>query len=106
MTGAAPAASASTIGTAKVKVSGKLETVVVDSSGVTLYTLSGETARHLECTTSKCLVLCRVATLRSLFDGQADKGERHLGHAVEAAPGQEQVLPGDAPRRLPLSLHR
>jgi len=55
MAGAALAAS-TTIGTSKVTVHSKVETVVVDSSGVTLYTLSGETARHLKCVTSQCFV--------------------------------------------------
>jgi predicted lipoprotein with Yx(FWY)xxD motif len=52
--GIAVAASA-TLATGKATVKGKSETVVVDSRGATLYTLSGETAHHLKCTSSMCL---------------------------------------------------
>ena len=53
MTGIAVAAS-TTVGTGKVKVNGKSRTVVVDSGGVTLYTLSGERVGNLKCVTSTC----------------------------------------------------
>ena len=53
MAGVAVAAS-TTVGTGSVKIGGKSSTVVVDSSGVTLYTLSGESVGHLKCVTSKC----------------------------------------------------
>jgi predicted lipoprotein with Yx(FWY)xxD motif len=48
------AAVSATLGTGKATVKGKSETVVVDSRGATLYTLSGETAHHLKCTSSMC----------------------------------------------------
>jgi predicted lipoprotein with Yx(FWY)xxD motif len=48
-------AASSTLATGKATVKGKSETVVVDSRGATLYTLSGETAHHLECTSTMCL---------------------------------------------------
>ena len=51
--GIAVAASA-TLATGKATVKGKSETVVVDATGATLYTLSGETAHHLKCTSSMC----------------------------------------------------
>ncbi len=41
--------------TAKVKISGKQQTIVVDNRGVTVYELGGESAGHLECLTSACL---------------------------------------------------
>jgi len=47
-------AASATLGTGKVKISGKSRTVVVDSGGVTLYTLSGENARHLKCVSNAC----------------------------------------------------
>jgi predicted lipoprotein with Yx(FWY)xxD motif len=53
--GIAVAASA-TLGTGKATVTGKSETVVVDSSGATLYMLSGETAHQLKCTSSMCFM--------------------------------------------------
>ena len=48
-------AASTTLGTGKVTIKGTSKTVVVDSGGATLYTLSGETARHLKCTSSACL---------------------------------------------------
>jgi predicted lipoprotein with Yx(FWY)xxD motif len=56
MTGIAVAAG-TTLGTGTAKVSGKSKKVVVDSRGVTLYTLSGESVghvTHLKCVTSSC----------------------------------------------------
>ncbi|MDQ6732033.1 MAG: hypothetical protein M3022_17540 [Actinomycetota bacterium] len=49
--GMALARSAPSLGLAKnVIVAGKAESVVATSRGLTVYTLSGETARHLKCT--------------------------------------------------------
>ena len=56
MTGIAVAAG-TTLGTGTAQVSGKSKTVVVDSRGVTLYTLSGETVgrvTHLKCVNNGC----------------------------------------------------
>jgi predicted lipoprotein with Yx(FWY)xxD motif len=53
MTGIAVAAG-TTLGTGTAKVSRKSKKVVVDSQGVTLYTLSGEGVGHLKCVTSSC----------------------------------------------------
>jgi predicted lipoprotein with Yx(FWY)xxD motif len=53
MAGIAVAAS-TTLGAGKVTIKGTPKTVVVDSRGATLYTLSGETARNLKCVSSKC----------------------------------------------------
>jgi predicted lipoprotein with Yx(FWY)xxD motif len=55
MTAVAVAAGSTTLATGKASVKGKTKTVVVDSSGVTLYTLSGESAGHLKCVSSACL---------------------------------------------------
>ena len=41
--------------TAKLKVGGKQQTIVVDNRGVTVYELGGESAGNLECETSACL---------------------------------------------------
>jgi predicted lipoprotein with Yx(FWY)xxD motif len=47
-------AASTTIGVKNVKVGGKSEPIAVNSKGVTVYTLSGESPKHLECTTRKC----------------------------------------------------
>jgi predicted lipoprotein with Yx(FWY)xxD motif len=47
-------AASTTIGVKTVKVGGKSEPVAVNSKGVTVYTLSGESVKHLECTTKQC----------------------------------------------------
>ena len=45
-----------TLATGKASVNGKSKTVVVNSSGVTLYTLSGESVgKRLKCVSSSCL---------------------------------------------------
>lgn len=41
--------------TAKVKISGKQQNIVVDNRGVTVYELGGESAGKLICETSACL---------------------------------------------------
>jgi predicted lipoprotein with Yx(FWY)xxD motif len=48
-------AASTTLAAGKVKVQGKSRTVVVDSGGVTLYTLSGESVGHLKCVSVTCL---------------------------------------------------
>jgi predicted lipoprotein with Yx(FWY)xxD motif len=57
ITAVAVAAGSTTLATGKAKVKTKTKTVVVDSSGVTLYTLSGESVSsvsHLKCVSSMC----------------------------------------------------
>jgi predicted lipoprotein with Yx(FWY)xxD motif len=53
LVGAALAASY-TVGSGRAKVKGRTEIVAVNAKGATLYTLSGETRRHLKCTSSFC----------------------------------------------------
>jgi predicted lipoprotein with Yx(FWY)xxD motif len=55
MSAVAAAAVTATLATGNAAVNGKTKTVVVDSHGLTLYTLSGETAQHLKCTSAACL---------------------------------------------------
>ncbi len=55
MTAVAMAAAGTTLATGHASVKGKTKTVVVNSHGVTLYTLSGETTHHLKCVSSACL---------------------------------------------------
>jgi predicted lipoprotein with Yx(FWY)xxD motif len=43
----------------------KREAIVVNSSGVALYTLSGETTRHLKCTSAACLAFWPPVKVRS-----------------------------------------
>jgi predicted lipoprotein with Yx(FWY)xxD motif len=47
-------AASTTIGVKTVKVGSKSEPIAVNSKGVAVYTLSGESPKHLECTTRKC----------------------------------------------------
>jgi predicted lipoprotein with Yx(FWY)xxD motif len=42
-------AASTTIGVKTVKVGGKSEPIAVNSKGVTVYTLSGDSAKHMEC---------------------------------------------------------
>ena len=42
-------AASTTIGVKNVKVGGKSEPIAVNSKGVTVYTLSGDTTKHMEC---------------------------------------------------------
>ncbi len=60
-----------TIGVKNVKVGGKSEPIAVNSKGVTVYTLSGESPKHLECTSQ--------AVLRGLAAGDRQ------GQAVDAS---------------------
>jgi predicted lipoprotein with Yx(FWY)xxD motif len=55
MSAVAAAAVTTTLATGKAVVKGTTKTVVVDSHGLTLYTLSGESASHLKCTSAPCL---------------------------------------------------
>jgi predicted lipoprotein with Yx(FWY)xxD motif len=48
------ASSAPLVQTGKAKVKGQQKTVVVDSRGMTLYTLSGERVGNLKCLTQTC----------------------------------------------------
>ena len=51
------ASSAPLVQTGKAKVKGRTRTVVVDSRGMTLYTLSGERVGNLKCLTSTCFAI-------------------------------------------------
>lgn len=57
LTGIASAKSPTTLGIAKnVPVKNRMDSVVVNAHGITVYTLSGETTHHLKCTTANtCL---------------------------------------------------
>jgi predicted lipoprotein with Yx(FWY)xxD motif len=57
-------AASTTIGVKNVKVGGKSEPIAVNSKGVTVYTLSGESPKHLECTTSKCFTAWPPVTVK------------------------------------------
>ena len=48
-------AKSATVGAGTAKVKGHMETVAVNSKGVTVYELSPETTKHLLCTSSICL---------------------------------------------------
>ena len=54
MSAVALAAGSTTLATGKATVKGKTKTVVVDSRGLTLYTLSGESVKNLKCVSSTC----------------------------------------------------
>jgi len=87
MGGIAFAAGSTTLATGKVTVKSKPATVVVDSSGVTLYTLSGETASHLKCVTKPCLTAWppdTVAATAKLTAAKGIKGTLTKLHRVKA----------------------
>ena len=50
LSGLAVPSGSTTLGTAKVKVKGKSDTIVVGPRGATVYTLGGESTHHLVCT--------------------------------------------------------
>ncbi len=54
MSAVAIAATSTTLSTGKATVKEKAKTVVVDTQGLTLYTLSGESIKHLKCVTTAC----------------------------------------------------
>ena len=87
----AVARSSSTVGARPVPTLGK--TVAVDAKGRTLYALSGETAKHLKCTSSACLAIWPPLTVSSrkaahLTAGKAVHGK--LG-TLRRAGGKRQV---------------
>jgi predicted lipoprotein with Yx(FWY)xxD motif len=57
-------AASTTLGVKTVKVGGKSEPIAVNAKGVTVYTLSGESTKHLECTTGKCFAAWPPVTVR------------------------------------------
>jgi predicted lipoprotein with Yx(FWY)xxD motif len=57
-------AASTTIGVKTVKVGGKAEPIAVNSKGVTVYTLSGESVKHLECTTRQCFMAWPPVTVK------------------------------------------
>ena len=85
----AVARSSSTVGARPVPKLGK--TVAVDAKGRTLYALSGETAKHLKCTSSACLSIwppLTVSRTAKLTVGKAVHGK--LG-TLRRADGRRQV---------------
>lgn len=74
----AVAATTTTLATGKATVKGKTSMVVVDPRGRTLYTLSGETARHLKCTSKSCLKAWppyKVSADEQLTEGEGVHGK-------------------------------
>ena len=57
-------AASPTIGVKNVKVGGKSEPIAVNSKGVTVYTLSGESPQHLECTSRACFAAWPPVTVK------------------------------------------
>jgi predicted lipoprotein with Yx(FWY)xxD motif len=55
LAGTAIAGVVSSFGTANRTVAGKSMTIVVDRRGDTVYELSGESLKHLQCVTAQCL---------------------------------------------------
>src|SRR6202030_2233912 len=87
MTAVAVAAGSATLATGKATVNGKTATVVVDSSGVTLYTLSGDTASHLKCVSSACFKAWppyTVSATAKLTKAKAIRGTLSKLHRVKA----------------------
>jgi predicted lipoprotein with Yx(FWY)xxD motif len=88
-------AATSTLGTGTAKVSGKNKTVVVDSRGVTLYTLSGESVGRnttLKCLTKACFAIwppLKTTASAKLTKARAVKGT--LGKLRRVKGGFYQV---------------
>jgi predicted lipoprotein with Yx(FWY)xxD motif len=88
-------AAATTLGTGTAKVSGKNKTVVVDSKGVTLYTLSGESVGRrttLKCQTKACFAIWppyKTSASGSLTKARGIKGT--LGRVRRVKGGFSQV---------------
>jgi predicted lipoprotein with Yx(FWY)xxD motif len=77
--------SATSLKTAKVQVSGKQETIVVDNRGVTVYELGGESAGNLMCESSACLkvwIPVRTSGAKSLPIGKGVPGPSGYFHRV------------------------
>ena len=68
-------AASTTIGVKTVKVGGKSEPIAVNSKGVTVYTLSGESTKHLECTTHACFTAWPPVTVHGKPTASGVKGK-------------------------------
>ena len=87
MTAVAVAAGSTTLATGKAKVKSKTKTVIVDSSGVTLYTLSGESVSHLKCVSSTCFKAWppyKVSATAKLTKAKGISGTLSKLHRVKA----------------------
>lgn len=93
MAGIAVAVS-TTLGTGKVKINGKSETVVVDSRGVTLYTLSGESPHHLKCVSSRCFAAWPPYTVSAGAKLTKSKGVRGTLSKLHRAGFYQVMLNG------------
>ena len=79
-------AASTTVGTGKVKVKGKSKTVVVNTQGVTLYTLSGERVGHLKCVNSTCFGFWppyKVSATAKLTKAKGVKGALSKLHRIK-----------------------
>ena len=79
--------------TGRAKVGNKTVTVVVDSSGMTLYTLSGEKVGNLKCLTKACFAVwppVKVTKNQALTKSPAIKGT--LGRLTRVKGGFDQVM--------------
>jgi predicted lipoprotein with Yx(FWY)xxD motif len=68
-------AASTTIGVKTVKVGSKSEPIAVNSKGVTVYTLSGESTKHLECTTRACFAAWPPVTVHGKPTASGVKGK-------------------------------
>jgi predicted lipoprotein with Yx(FWY)xxD motif len=68
-------AASTTIGVKTVKVGSKSEPIAVNSKGVTVYTLSGESTKHLECTTHACFTAWPPVTVHGKPTASGVKGK-------------------------------
>jgi predicted lipoprotein with Yx(FWY)xxD motif len=68
-------AASTTIGVKTVKVGGKSEPIAVNSKGVTVYTLSGDSAKHMKCTkTNGCFTFWPPVTVKGKPTMSGGKG--------------------------------
>ena len=86
----------STVMKGSARVSGKTKTVVVNATGQTLYTLSGERVGNLKCITTACFA--DLAAAQGRRQREADEGHRRQRQPVEAPSRQGRLPPGDAQR--------
>ena len=85
----AVARSSSTVGARPVPKLGK--TVAVDAKGRTLYALSGETAKHLKCTSSACLAIWPPLTVSKHAHPTLGKAVHGRLGTLRRANGRRQV---------------
>lgn len=95
---AAAASGATLLQTGRAKAKGQTKTVVVNSSGITLYTLSGERVGNLKCLTKACFAIWppyRITASQPLTKARGIKGT--LGRLRRVKGGFYQLMLNGSP---------